>query len=159
ARHAFRLASTLAREHGAHLIVLHVKQTLGPRVSYDEGLLQLQSSEYEEKLWEVLRQVDVPNFTVLVEHELTEGGIARVILSVAERSNCDLIVMGTHGQTSLPRLPMGSVAEQVSRKARCPVVTVRAPRHPAWVSPPLAVGSVIHRDRNDCLFSREPRAS
>ena len=42
-------------------------------------------------------------------------------------TGADLIVMGTHGRTGLRRLLMGSVAEQVVRKATCPVLTVRTP--------------------------------
>jgi hypothetical protein len=33
--------------------------------------------------------------------------------------------MGTHGRTGLTRFVMGSVAEDVLRKAPCPVLTVR----------------------------------
>jgi len=50
------------------------------------------------------------------------------ILGVAEETKCDLIVMGTHGRTGLGRLLMGSVAEQVVRKATCPVLTVKTPQ-------------------------------
>jgi hypothetical protein len=39
--------------------------------------------------------------------------------------------MGTHGRTALNRLLMGSVAEQVVRKAPCPVLTVKTPQRPA----------------------------
>ena len=36
----------------------------------------------------------------------------------------DLIVMGTHGRSGLPRALLGSVAERVVRVAQCPVMTV-----------------------------------
>jgi nucleotide-binding universal stress UspA family protein len=52
---------------------------------------------------------------------------AAEIVGVAEQSKADLIVMGTHGRTGLGRFLMGSVAEQVVRRAPCPVVTVRTP--------------------------------
>jgi hypothetical protein len=39
--------------------------------------------------------------------------------------------MGTHGRTGLGRLLMGSVAEEVVRKAPCPVLTVKEPFAPA----------------------------
>ncbi len=39
----------------------------------------------------------------------------------------DLIVLGTHGQSGLGHLLMGSVAEQVVRKAPCPVLTLKTP--------------------------------
>jgi hypothetical protein len=38
-----------------------------------------------------------------------------------------VIIMGTHGRTGLGRLLMGSVAEQIVRKATCPVLTVKTP--------------------------------
>ena len=49
------------------------------------------------------------------------------ILRIAGEARADLIVMGTHGRTGLGRLLMGSVAEQVVRRAPCPVLTVKAP--------------------------------
>ena len=44
---------------------------------------------------------------------------------VRQRSEkADMIVMGTHGRSGLPRALLGSVAERVVRVARCPVLTV-----------------------------------
>ena len=56
-----------------------------------------------------------------------QGYAAAEILRVAAETKCDLIMMGTYGRTGLGRLLMGSVAEQVVRKADCPVLTIRAP--------------------------------
>jgi nucleotide-binding universal stress UspA family protein len=63
---------------------------------------------------------------VLVEHRLVRGFAVEEILRATALTKCDLIVMGTHGRTGLGRLFVGSVAEQVLRKAPCPVVTVKA---------------------------------
>ena len=60
-----------------------------------------------------------------LEHRLEEGDPATMILNVAQETGAGLIVMGTHGRTGLERLLMGSVAEQVMRKAPCPVLTMR----------------------------------
>ena len=49
------------------------------------------------------------------------------ILEHARELPASLIVMGTHGRSGLERLMLGSVAEKVLRKARCPVLTVPAP--------------------------------
>jgi nucleotide-binding universal stress UspA family protein len=49
------------------------------------------------------------------------------IVGTARESRIDLIVMGTHGRTGLPRFLMGSVAEKVVRTAECPVLTLHAP--------------------------------
>ena len=64
---------------------------------------------------------------VPIEHRLEEGDPVTVILRVARESKCELIVMGTHGRSGLAHLLMGSVAEQIVRKATCAVLVVKAP--------------------------------
>jgi len=64
---------------------------------------------------------------VRFEHKLLVGDPASAIVEAAEEENVDLIVLGTHGRTGLTRLLMGSVAENVVRKAKCPVLTVKHP--------------------------------
>lgn len=49
------------------------------------------------------------------------------IIRYADENQIDLIVMGTLGRTGLTHLLLGSVAENVVRKAHCPVFTVRPP--------------------------------
>lgn len=56
------------------------------------------------------------------------GDAAGEIVGAATDLGCDVIVMGTHGRTGLRRLAMGSVAENVIRTSRCPVVVVRPDR-------------------------------
>jgi nucleotide-binding universal stress UspA family protein len=46
------------------------------------------------------------------------------LLKVAKQQETDLIVAGTHSRSGLERLVLGSVAEQLIRKAACPVLTV-----------------------------------
>jgi nucleotide-binding universal stress UspA family protein len=58
-------------------------------------------------------------------HLLLERGRAwDVLSSIMQRENTDLLVMGTHGRGGLKKLALGSVAEEVLRRARCPVLTV-----------------------------------
>lgn len=128
-RYAFRLACSLARERQAKLVVLHVVATFGPElVPVGAGAAQLQPEGYQQTLWNDLRQIQSPDSAVLVEHQLAEGEPVDEILRVAKDAGCDMIVLGTHGRTGLDRLLMGSVAEQVVRKAPCPVLTVRKPK-------------------------------
>ena len=50
---------------------------------------------------------------------------AEELLNFAKQEGHDLIVIGTHGRRGIARLVIGSVAEEVIRKASCPVLTVR----------------------------------
>jgi nucleotide-binding universal stress UspA family protein len=56
---------------------------------------------------------------------LKEGDVAAEIVRAEEQVPADLIVLGSHGKTAEARRMMGSVAEAVLRRARCPVLTVR----------------------------------
>lgn len=52
------------------------------------------------------------------------GPPAARILDRSQAVHSDLIVMGTHGAGGFEHLLLGSVAEKVLRRARCPVLTV-----------------------------------
>ena len=60
-----------------------------------------------------------------VQPAVTVGTPVVEILRAAQVKGADMIVMATHGRTGLARIVTGSVAEQVVRRAPCPVVTVR----------------------------------
>jgi nucleotide-binding universal stress UspA family protein len=61
-----------------------------------------------------------------IEHEmlLEQGQFWSVLEKMIEDHHIELVVVGTHGRGGLSKLVLGSVAEQVFRRARCPVVTV-----------------------------------
>jgi nucleotide-binding universal stress UspA family protein len=51
------------------------------------------------------------------------------ILEVAREIRADLIIATTHGHTGLKHLFLGSVAENIVRRAPCPVLVVRELEH------------------------------
>jgi nucleotide-binding universal stress UspA family protein len=61
---------------------------------------------------------------VPIEAVIREGNTAAEIVDQATDMSADLLVIGTHGRSGFERLLLGSVAEKVLRKARCPVLTV-----------------------------------
>ena len=130
--YAFRLACALARDHGARVVVLHV--AMPPVLAYGEGVVSFESAGYRDQLRERLHQVQAGDPRVPIEHCLVEGEPIPEILRIATETQCGLIVMGTHGRTGLGRLLMGSVAEQVVRRASCPVLTVKTPQPPVLSS-------------------------
>jgi nucleotide-binding universal stress UspA family protein len=121
---ALDMAFALARDHGARLVLLHV---LPPFIA-TETYLPPSPQECRDEAWTELRQLYESNpkaRELRVATQIGEGDPAREILRVAADTDADLIVMGTHGRTGLRRLLMGSVAEQVLRRAPCPVLTVK----------------------------------
>ncbi len=84
-----------------------------------------QPSEVDRELMEKLNTSRIASPRVDVERVAHGGPPGPVICWVAQERECDLIVMGTHGRRGLSHLLLGSVAEEVMRHARCPVLTVR----------------------------------
>jgi nucleotide-binding universal stress UspA family protein len=124
-RAALEVASALARDYKAELVVTHVYQP--PAVYAPDGIAMPMPAEEPYEARVQLARVRPADPGVRIEHRLLEGHPADEILKLAREVAADVIVLGTHGKTGLSRLLMGSVAENVMRKATCPVLTVRAP--------------------------------
>lgn len=122
--HAFQLACSLARDHGGRVVVLHV--ALPPVVGY-RGEIGEPSEGECKALEDRLKQIQADDPKIPITHLLEQGDPAAEILRIAGEIKSDLIVMGTHGQSALRRMLMGSVADQVVRQATCPVLTVKMP--------------------------------
>jgi universal stress protein A len=126
--HALRLASTLASESGATLHIVHVDEMRDLTAAMGEaGYLMATAVEDRQEVVDQLERVVPTVPTVAYEHEYLRGSPVTEILAFAESENVDLIVMGSHGRTGLSRLLMGSIAEGVMRKAKCPVLVVKQP--------------------------------
>jgi nucleotide-binding universal stress UspA family protein len=123
---ALRVARSLARDHGARLIVLHVV----PLDAFLDGNLEaeLDTRDYQDSLDAMRIRLGGPDPRYPVETRLVRGFEAEEILREARDFACDLIVMGTHGRTGLARLLMGNTAESVLPKAECPVLVVKSSR-------------------------------
>jgi nucleotide-binding universal stress UspA family protein len=119
--HALRLGGALARDYGARLFAVHVVQP--PVAVYAETAVFVEEPDFSSAR-ESLHALRIPG--VDVEYRLMEGDPAATIVQVATDLHCDLIVIGTHGRAGVVRVLMGSVAEDVLRKAPCPVLTVKA---------------------------------
>jgi nucleotide-binding universal stress UspA family protein len=127
ANQAFHMACSLARDHNARMIVMHVMPTPLTTLGGMPAVPPIPDEYGREELAEKLRAVQPPPPAIPVDHMLEEGDPVSTIIQIAERVPCDLIVMGTHGRRGLGRFLMGSVAEEVTRKAPCPVLTVKSP--------------------------------
>lgn len=123
-RAALETATALARDRGAKLLIVHVEE---PPMAYGGGELYYGIEQPDrQELDRMLAEVVPTDKSVGYEHRLLIGSPASTIVHLAEKEGVDMIVMPTHGRTGLMRLLMGSVAEEVVRKAKCPVLTVKA---------------------------------
>jgi len=120
---AFEVGAALARDYRARMIAVHVVEPV--KMGFSEFTSYVGPDEDKGWALEMLRSIKAPSPRVTLEYRLLEGDAATVIAETAQETDADLIVMGTQGRTGLTRLVMGSVAEEVLRRAPCPVLTVR----------------------------------
>jgi nucleotide-binding universal stress UspA family protein len=63
---------------------------------------------------------------VAYECEVAKGDPAHTIVEIAERFQCDMVVMGARGTSALRSAMMGSVSNEVLHASGVPVVIVKA---------------------------------
>jgi len=140
AQSALALAATMARTFGASIELLHVWQ---PPPLIPLAMVIIPSAPEAEpmpvNMEELARSTAGAQMkdlaTRLHEEGVKEvrsrvgiGNPAHEIVDLAELGHFDLIVMGTHGRTGFAHAVLGSVAEKVVRRAKCPVLTARERR-------------------------------
>jgi len=126
---AWKLTLLLAKDHGAEVVVAHVIPPPAAAFSEVDVAFQQPAVTPFEDL-EILRQNFVSNDDIRIRHVVDQGDAGDVIVRLAEKEHASMIVMGTHGRKGLGRFVMGSVAEHVIRRAKCPVLTVKSDWEP-----------------------------
>jgi nucleotide-binding universal stress UspA family protein len=131
AEQALHVARSLARDHGAKLVLVTSPlppPTPLPNFVYDPGVESVGNMEHSRL---ELNRLAATITDLPVETQVVGGPPGPGIVQSAKGWNADLIVMGTHGRSGLSRLLMGSVAEHVVRHAACPVLTIKPAAAPA----------------------------
>lgn len=129
ATRALRYALTLTERTGAHLHVRHIQEIpLGPLVGGEPSPMpegqQLQQV-FEDRCRDELSEQSFPPDDRLSFSLEQSGDVAPALVQFAEKTDVDLVAMGTHGRRGVKRVFFGSTAEEVLRTAPCPVLTTR----------------------------------
>ena len=123
-------AAAFARWYEADLMVLHVAGALeremaglGPTRS-GRTLVGPSHDQVADDLRRSIALLGAGAGALDAYVAVREGDPVTVILEEAAGVHADLLVLGTHGRSGFNRLSVGSVSEQLVRKASCPVLTV-----------------------------------
>ena len=128
--HALDYACALAGKLGARVHVVNAVGTTLPELAV----------ALTDQMISSIRQNNAAALTQLVEPRRARASFGEItvvdddardaIIKVARTVHADLIVIGTHGRRGLSRVLLGSVAEDVLRRAPCPVLAVRLETQP-----------------------------
>jgi nucleotide-binding universal stress UspA family protein len=112
---------TEAQLHGASVFLLRVIAPLRRSLSTSPSILkqvyeQVDSiaEDYLEKISETILAAGI-EVEAMIEH----GAPAQTIIDLAQQKECDLIILGSHGETNAEQWRFGSVANKVL-KAKSP---------------------------------------
>jgi nucleotide-binding universal stress UspA family protein len=121
----------LARQAGGTLHLAHVVENpLDPIYTPGEAHHWMTVEHADAKAREMLAETARTCLPADVPHELhlDAGDASEKLVELAGTIGADLIVMSTHGTSSIVDLLLGDTAEKVARHAHCPVLLVRVPR-------------------------------
>ncbi len=115
----------LLRLVGASIVLVHVADGYAARYQQQ---LNLEDSEEIRNDRQYLNQIkdELTKEGFQVTACLATGEPAREILSTAEKEDCDLIAMSTHGHRFWKDIFLGSVAEDLRHRTRIPILMIRA---------------------------------
>jgi len=136
-RYALNHAIAFAQTFKAKITLIHVtpEKELDSfrQVStfFEPGQLEKLLKERESEDRRQLDEFIPPELKKGIEVEIihTVGIPFLDIIRTAKEKKVDLIIIATHGRSGLSHMLFGSVAEQVVRKASCPVLSIKHPEH------------------------------
>ena len=115
----------LAKWFGAKVVVTHATSAVMPLTLPMEPLpmeMDYAWAEATRKMNAFLRSDPVPGAECAAA--LCRGDLWNTIPDLISQYEIDMVVLGTHGREGVKKLVMGSAAEQIFRRADCPVLTV-----------------------------------
>ncbi len=119
-------AVRLAKRNQARLLLTHVVTDPASMVAFQfrDHYFEELRREAEEHIRKLVRRhkLTPKNSRVLL---LRGSNAAQMVVDQAKKSRASMIILGSHGRAGLSRLILGSVAEQILRQARCPVLIIK----------------------------------
>ncbi len=131
AQQAVEFGIRIAAPLGAQATLLHVAET-EPSLFLKKGRRQGEPGGSDvkkavDKALETLQQAGIE-----AQAKIRYGKVPDQILAEASAGDYDIIVVGSHGMGGIRRFILGSVSEEVVKRARVPILVVRAQEARGW---------------------------
>ena len=115
----------LAKLTRANLIFVHVADGYAARLQEQLNLQDSKEIQEDRQYLENQKEAFVKD-GFNVKTFLISGEPSKEILSIAEKEDCDLIAMATHGHRFVKDVILGSVADAIRHQTNIPILMIRA---------------------------------
>ena len=128
---ALKKAISIALQFNSKITLLNIheefmskKQMVMSRVSVSalgEEFKKI-ATEAKNDMKDLVKELEAED--IECEYILRDGKASEIILKLSDQIDADLIVMGTNGKDSLTDFIMGSTAQNVIQRSKCPVLVM-----------------------------------
>ncbi len=126
---AFKVALDIAKKRDSKITILTCLELDASHHLYYEARPSPQQIKKQSKVvkrhFEKLESLAEKNNISIKSKILTSGSAVNNIVTFAKSQKHDLVVIGSHGRTGFDKLLLGSVANGVSQKTKCPILIVK----------------------------------
>ena len=126
---AFKVALDVAKKYNSKITILTCLEVDASHHLYYEARASSQQIKKQSKVlkkhFEMLESLAEKYNISVTSKILTSGSAIKNIVTFAKSKKHDLVVIGSHGRTGFDKWLLGSVANGVSQKTKCPILIVK----------------------------------
>lgn len=132
---AFKEAVKLAKALHSKLRILHVIEKLPDHIALAVDVIKYQTISNKQaeillkKFLQIATKHKISAETELIEIVTFKDKVSQKILKSAKAWKANLLIIGTHGRTGLSHFLLGSVAEEILKTTKLPVLIIHDSKH------------------------------
>ena len=126
---AFKRALDVAESNKSKITIVTVitgvyQPSIGFTMKYSEKILEKYTKTLQKTFSNLESAAKEKNIKISLKI-LQDPSVAKAITNYVNSHKFDLVVIGSHGRTGLNKMILGSVANNITQKVKCPVMVVK----------------------------------
>jgi len=126
---AFKRALDVAESNKSKITIVTVitgvyQPSIGFTMKYSEKMLEKYTKTLQKTFSNLESAAKEKNIKISLKI-LQDPSVAKAITNYVNSHKFDLVVIGSHGRTGLNKMILGSVANSITQKVKCPIMVVK----------------------------------
>ena len=126
---AFKRALDVAKSNKSKITIVTVvtgvyQPSIGFTMKYSKKMLEKYTKTLQKTFSNLESAAKEKNIKISLKI-LQDPSVAKAITNYVNSRKFDLVVIGSHGRTGLNKMILGSVANSITQKVKCPIMVVK----------------------------------